>query len=93
MEDKVYDAIKSWAGIYTWHTGHPLDNRRFHEAITKLYYEVGASVDESTLREALQRHNENNPVGLGGKPSEQKIDEFTKRAVTILEYLDDEGRS
>jgi hypothetical protein len=92
MEDKIYEAIEGWAGIFTWHTSHPLDSRRFHAAMTTLYRDVGPDVSEGDFRRALQKHNKNNIEGLGGKGSEEDIEEFTKKAMIILAYLKDEGK-
>ena len=45
MEDKIFELIKGWAGISTWHTGHPLDGRRFYQAMGRLVSELGANID------------------------------------------------
>lgn len=92
MSEAVYDAIKGWAGIYTWHTYHPLDTRRFHEAMTKLFEAVGDNIDKSQVREALIKHRSENPEGLGGKPSDEVLENHVERAMIILSYLSDEGR-
>jgi hypothetical protein len=45
MENKVYEIIKPWAGIETWHSGHPMDEQRFYKAMHKLVSELGVSGD------------------------------------------------
>jgi hypothetical protein len=50
MEVKMFAVIKDWASVATWHTSHPLDTKRFHAAITRLYREVESKVNESAFK-------------------------------------------
>lgn len=88
MQDKVYAAIKGWAGIFTWHTSHPLDEARFYEAVTNLRYEVGTEVTEHDIREALRQHRTENPTGLGGKPSDDKLEGYVVKIMAELARLE-----
>lgn len=93
MEGQIFEVIRDWAGVASWHTSHPLDTKRFHAAITRLHREVDSKVNEGAFKKALQKHNKINTPILGGKASEEQIECFTKKAVAILTYLKDEGKS
>jgi hypothetical protein len=54
MEVKMFAVIKDWASIATWHTSHPLDTKRFHAAITRLYWEVDSKVNESAFKKTTE---------------------------------------
>ena len=84
MKEQVYELIKVWAGKPTWHTSHPADNKRFHTAIINLREELGTKISESDLRYALKKHRKENNVNLGGKPSNEKVEEFVEKAMTLI---------
>lgn len=87
MEHEIYAAIKGWAGIPTWHTCHALDEARFREAIATLYWDIGADVSADDFRKALRRHRDENPVLLGGTPSDEQVEAHVDRAMTALAGL------
>lgn len=87
MEDKIYEIIKSWAGISTWYTNHPLDQRRFIEAMHDLISELGTNIDIDAFKTALRRHAENNAPILGTPKSwDEPVAQFTIKAETIISY-------
>ena len=87
MEDKIYKIIKSWAGVPTWHTPHPLDQERFSRAMHDLVSELGTKIDIEDFENALRRHAENNPAMLGDSPHwDELINKFAIKAETILTY-------
>ena len=87
MEDKIYELIKGWAGIPTWHTLHPLDQERFSIAIHKIVTELGPSIDIEAFENALRRHAESNPAVLGNPEHwDDLIEKFAIKAETIFTY-------
>jgi len=87
MEDRIYEIIKSWAGVSTWHTTHPLDQNRFSKAMHKLVSELGANLDIDAFENALRRHAENNPAMLDESAHwDELITKFTIKAETIFTY-------
>ncbi|UJF24455.1 hypothetical protein L0B52_09020 [Suttonella sp. R2A3] len=87
MEDKIYEIIKSWAGIPTWHTTHPLDQERFSIAMHNLVSDLGANVDIEAFQNALRRHAESH-VDILGAPDhwDELILKFTIKVETIFTY-------
>ncbi len=87
MSDKLYEILKGWAGIETWHTHHPCDQARFYRAMRNIVKELGANIDITLFAEALRQHVENQ---LGDVELndywEKHIADHTLRAETILEY-------
>ena len=87
MEDRIYEIIKSWAGIPTWHTTHPSDQNRFSRVMHELVSELGADLDIDKFENALRRHAENNPMMLGDPNNwDELVAKYTIKAETILEY-------
>lgn len=87
MEDKIYDIISSWAAIPTWYTTHPLDQKRFSQAMKKIIDEFGPNIDINDFENALRRHAENNPAILGNPQHWDKIiNDFAIKAETIFTY-------
>lgn len=87
MQNKIYEAIKYWADIPTWHTGNPLDIKRFHAAMIKLYEEVGIDINKEDIQQVLKKYRQENPLLLGGKPSDKKVDEYVEKIVLSLKRL------
>lgn len=87
MEDRVYEIIRSWAGIATWHTSHPLDQDRFSKAMQDLIAELGSDIDIKVFENALRRHAESNPAMLGDPEYwDELITKFTIKAEEIFNY-------
>ena len=87
MQNKIYEAIKYWADIPTWHTSNPLDIKRFHAAMIKLYEEVGIDINKEDIQQVLKKYRQENPLLLGGKPSDEKVDEYVEKIVLSLKRL------
>ena len=87
MEEKIFTIIKSWAGVSTWYTHHPLDNQRFSKAMVNLVEELGSDINLDDFRNALCRHANNNPATLGQpKCWDDIVDEFVLKAEAIIKY-------
>jgi hypothetical protein len=84
MNVKIYELLKGWARVPTWYTGHPADNRRFDSAISTLIEEFGREVNPEDIRDALFRFRKEAPELLGGKPSDEKIEELVEKVMTAL---------
>jgi len=50
---EVAEAFKTWVGIRSWASGHPLDRQRFHEFVHAYSRAHGTRIDESGLRDAI----------------------------------------
>tara|TARA_R110002049_G_scaffold285233_1_gene466031 strand:+ start:2756 stop:3034 length:279 start_codon:yes stop_codon:yes gene_type:complete len=85
--EQIYEAISGWAGVPTWYTSHPLDEKRFNSAIHTLIETVGTDITHAQFEEALRRHVSNNPPTLG-EPTEwdKLIDQYSDKAMAIISY-------
>lgn len=88
--DRIFELIKVWAGVSTWYTSHPLDHRRFNEAVRIVFNELGPNVSEADFEAALRQHAERHPGSIDGGPREEDIQHYTQRAMQILSFLSDE---
>ncbi|MBO2656131.1 hypothetical protein I6M49_22065 [Shewanella algae] len=87
MEQKLYELLKPWAGISTWHTTHPMDRDRFNAVMHSIVSKYGGNVDIEAFQRALRQHAENNPAVLGNPEHWDKvIDKYTLLAESIFEY-------
>lgn len=84
MRDKIHELLKGWAGTPTWYTGHPADNRRFDAAIVRLYEEIGSKVSRSDIHDVLLRFRKDGAELLGGKPSDEKVEELVEKVMNAL---------
>lgn len=92
MDQKLYELLGQWAKVSTWHTHHPLDQRRFHHAVSSISQELGNQIDEGEFRSALRKCAKEAPATLGGNGGEEAIEHYTNRAMHIFRFLHDTGR-
>ncbi|WP_011220632.1 hypothetical protein [Photobacterium profundum] len=88
MENNIYDAIESWAGVSTWHSGSQYDERRFFLVMKDLSREPGYEVDSYAFYSALTKHA-NNHNKINGDNCDYWMDllsKFTLRAEIISRY-------
>lgn len=87
MQDEIYKIIKSWAGVSTWYTSHPLDRGRFYKAMNRLVSKLGNNIDIGEFETALRRYAEADSETLG-RPQcwDDTIDSFVLKAETIFGY-------
>ena len=85
----IKESLRSWIQIETWHTGHALDDQRFHASLHAIFNTHGTSFPIGDFEEAL-----NDLIGelyptweLAHK--EASIAKYTLQAECICCYLDD----
>lgn len=87
MTESKYDLIKSWASVWTWYTKHPLDQKRFHEALYKVYQSVGPEIELGKLREAIELHASKLGDTPQGPARKDAIDRYMEQASVIACFL------
>ena len=80
QEEQLRELLKPWADVPTWHTSHPLDERRFHAAI--------ASISQSELRRASYSEFRNALLSFD-TGNDFLAHKWTSRAMYIFDYLED----
>jgi hypothetical protein len=50
---KLKTALDPWLRVDTWHTSHPLDEKRFHRALKSAYDSLGTSIAFDDFKEAM----------------------------------------
>ncbi|HDM8172270.1 TPA: hypothetical protein P0E23_004934 [Vibrio harveyi] len=87
MEERVFELLRPWAGVPTWHTTHPMDTDRFNKVMHDIVSEFGCNFDVEVFESALRQHAESNPAVLGNPEHwDEIIAKFALRAEAILEY-------
>lgn len=87
MEHEIFELIKPWAGVPTWHTTHPLDRGRFLRAMNNLVTELGTQIDMDAFEAALRKHADNNPAVFGNPNHwDDVIAKFVVKAELLIEY-------
>lgn len=85
---KLTNSLKPWLAPETWHTGHPMDDKRFHRALKAAFDEQGIHISSDEFRQAIT-------LGLSDyRPGDVKafaedIEGFAQRAEDIASYLID----
>lgn len=87
MRTKVYNAISTWAGTPTWHTGERLDEGRFKAAVSLVVLTVGLNVERCDFEGALREY-----AGEASGDLEASIQTYTDRAMSIIEGARDKER-
>jgi len=87
--ENLKKALAPWMRLDTWHTNHPLDNKRFHKVLSRAFSEVGTAIDGDTFEEVISElANEYHP-NYDPKFKEAMIRDFSLRAEHIAYYLND----
>jgi len=85
----VKKIFKKWAVQETWHTGHPLDDRRFHRSLAELIKEYNNEIGISFVKEVLEEMIEEFHPTLNEAFREEKLLRFALRMEAISSYLED----
>jgi hypothetical protein len=75
--------------VDTWHTGHPLDEARFHVALKRAFNDLGIAISGADFQESIaQLALELHPAWQDAHHS-KLVDEFASKAECISSYLVD----
>lgn len=89
--EQLTNFLRPWVQVDTWHTNHPCDDKRFHEAVKNAidsYPESCLSYED--YKEAIESLvNEIYPEKYESTFIEDKIDKYSERADTISSYVFD----
>lgn len=86
--EKLKNLLKPWLALDTWHTGHPLDDQRFHRALKSAFDVLGVHLSSDDFRKAIV-------LGLNeyrsgdAKAYEADVEEYAQRGEDIASYLID----
>lgn len=81
-------SLLPWLRVGTWHTGHPKDHERFHQAIHTAFSELGLSISYEQFYDAI--HKNLAEISPGAEVVfTNEIEEFARRAEMIGSYLFD----
>ncbi|SPO56159.1 conserved protein of unknown function [Pseudomonas sp. JV551A1] len=81
-------SLLPWLRVDTWHTMHPKDEERFHQALHVAFGELGYSIAYEQFYEAIHRTLSERQPGVEVYRS-KTIEEFARRAEVISSYLFD----
>ena len=85
------EALKSclspWMQIDTWHTGHPLDEKRFHLALEQTFALLGTGIDGGYFSEAITELVEKYHPSFDSEVGAELINKYAIKAELIASYL------
>ncbi|MBK5340437.1 hypothetical protein JFU48_03415 [Pseudomonas sp. TH49] len=85
---RLTNSLKPWLALETWHTGHSLDDQRFHRALKASFDEQGVQISSDDFRQAIALGlNDFRPGDV--KAFAEDIEGFAQRAEDIASYLFD----
>lgn len=77
-----------WLRVRTWHTRHPQDEQRFHQALHVVFERLGYSIPYERFYDAI--HSVLVELEAGDELHRRKaIEQFARRAEVIGSYLFD----
>lgn len=81
-------ALDPWLRVSTWHTGHPMDDQRFHRSLKIAFNNLGVQISSDDFRKAISLVlADRSPGDL--KAFENEIEQFSRRGEDIASYLID----
>lgn len=84
--EQLKNSLKPWLAPETWHTGHVLDEQRFHKALKSAFDKLGTPIAVEKFREAiilgLSEYRAND-----AKTFENDVDSFAQLAEDISYYV------
>lgn len=87
--ERLKEMLRPWLGVSTWHTPHPLDERRFHQALKNAFVELGTQIALEDFMEAMDQLSAELYPSMQEEYRNELIDDFAKRAAVIAGYLQD----
>ena len=87
--ERLKEMLRPWLGVSTWHTPHPLDERRFHQALKNAFVELGTQIALEDFMEAMDQLSAELHPNMQEEFRNELIDDFAKRAAEIASYLKD----
>jgi hypothetical protein len=89
--ERLKEMLRPWLGVSTWHTPHPLDERRFHQALKNAFVQLGTQIALEDFMEAMDQLSAELYPSMQEEYRNELIDDFAKRAAEIAGYLQDTG--
>jgi hypothetical protein len=89
--ERLKEMLRPWLSLSTWHTPHPLDERRFHQALKNAFVELGTQIALEDFMEAMDQLSAELHPNMQEEFRNELIDDFAKRAAEIASYLQDTG--
>jgi len=90
LKPNTQKALDHWL-VPTWDTGHQRDERRFYEFLSQYQQDHGFSINESELREKIERSVKARQLPFG-KHQEDLVHDRVSLAYKILDFLKATGR-
>lgn len=87
---QLANSLKPWLAPDTWHTGHSLDDQRFHRALKASFDDQGVQISSDDFRKAITLALQSYRPG-DVKAFAEDIESFAQRAEDIGSYLFDIG--
>ena len=86
--EKLKTLLKPWLAAETWHSGHQLDDQRFHLALKSAFDEFGVHISSDDFQQAIVLClHEYRPRDVTS--FENDVEEFAQRGEDIASYLTD----
>ena len=84
--EKLSLLLKPWLRVDTWHTGHPMDDQRFHRVLKAAFDELGVQISSDDFSKAIVACLKDVSDG-DVKRFETDVEEFAQRGEDIASYL------
>jgi DNA polymerase III delta subunit len=87
--ESLAKSLEPWMHVSTWHTAHPLDNERFHKALSNAIREHGCQISYDQFKEAMEYLFEKHYPDMKLENFESEIEQYAGNAENIASYIYD----
>ena len=87
--ESLAKSLKPWMQVSTWHTTHPLDKERFHNALSNAFKEHGCQISYDKFKEAMEHLFEKLNPDMKLENFESEIERYAGNAENIASYIYD----
>lgn len=84
-QEKLASFLLPWMTPETWHSGHSLDEQRFHRALEQAFQTLGTPIHSEDFRAAMTFNTK--AKKQAGNHFQKLIEEYAAKADAISEYL------
>ena len=85
----IQESLESWLCTETWHTHHPLDQKRFNQALGEVFENVGTDISEAEFEETIRLSVQKHHPTQNSEHYDEAIRSYARQASQIADYLAD----
>ncbi|MGJ8693951.1 MAG: hypothetical protein ACSHW0_15895 [Thalassotalea sp.] len=86
---KLKSELNKWMKLETWSSGHPLDEKRFHESLKRVFENLGTRIDCTDFHEVMDELVHELYPNWEESYKTELVNRYATKADSIANYLYD----